>query len=104
MYHAMHEITSKLELLSRVRQPVHQVLILFPQCLDVYTRVCSTNEAKIIYTTLQKIMYFLENISCPSKIWGFHDSDYEECRLLGYKTPVHTLRKHITSPIQSSAM
>jgi hypothetical protein len=24
------------------------------------------------------------------KIWGFHGSDYEECRLLGYKHPVHT--------------
>jgi hypothetical protein len=24
------------------------------------------------------------------KIWGFHGSDYEELRLLGYKTPVHT--------------
>jgi hypothetical protein len=24
------------------------------------------------------------------KIWGFHGGDYEECRLLGYKTPVHT--------------
>jgi hypothetical protein len=24
------------------------------------------------------------------KIWVFHGSDYEECRLLGYKTPVRT--------------
>jgi hypothetical protein len=24
------------------------------------------------------------------KIWGFHGGDYEECRLLGYKTPVRT--------------
>jgi hypothetical protein len=24
------------------------------------------------------------------KIWGFHGGDYEECRLLGYKNPVHT--------------
>jgi hypothetical protein len=24
------------------------------------------------------------------KIWGFHGSDYEECRLLGYKNPIHT--------------
>jgi hypothetical protein len=24
------------------------------------------------------------------RIWGFHGGDYEECRLLGYKTPVHT--------------
>jgi hypothetical protein len=25
-----------------------------------------------------------------SNIWGFHGSDYEECRLLGYKNPVRT--------------
>jgi hypothetical protein len=24
------------------------------------------------------------------KIWGFHGSDYEECRLLGYKTQGRT--------------
>jgi hypothetical protein len=24
------------------------------------------------------------------KIWGFHGGDYEECRLLWYKNPVHT--------------
>jgi hypothetical protein len=24
------------------------------------------------------------------KIWGFDGGDYEECRLLGYKTPVRT--------------
>jgi hypothetical protein len=24
------------------------------------------------------------------KIWGFHGGDYEECRLLGYKSPVRT--------------
>jgi hypothetical protein len=24
------------------------------------------------------------------KISGFHGGDYEECRLLGYKYPVHT--------------
>jgi hypothetical protein len=24
------------------------------------------------------------------KIWGLHDGDYEECRLLGYKNPVLT--------------
>jgi hypothetical protein len=27
------------------------------------------------------------------KIWGFHGSDYEECRFLGYKIPVHTLQQ-----------
>jgi hypothetical protein len=27
------------------------------------------------------------------KTWGFHGSDYEECRLQGYKSPVHTLQE-----------
>jgi hypothetical protein len=27
------------------------------------------------------------------KVWGFHGSDYEECRLLGYKTPVSTTQE-----------
>jgi hypothetical protein len=29
----------------------------------------------------------------PCKIWGFHVGDYEECHLLGYKNPVHTLQE-----------
>jgi hypothetical protein len=29
-----------------------------------------------------------QEYSC--EIWGFHGSDYEECRLLGYKNPVRT--------------
>jgi hypothetical protein len=27
------------------------------------------------------------------KIRGFHGSDYEECRLLGYKNPVYTSKE-----------
>jgi hypothetical protein len=26
-------------------------------------------------------------------IWGFHGADYEKCRLLGYKNPVHTSKE-----------
>jgi hypothetical protein len=37
------------------------------------------------------------------KTWGFRVGDYEECCLLGYKNPVRTFRKHITSPLQSLA-
>jgi hypothetical protein len=32
-------------------------------------------------------------LSLQCKIWGFHGGDYEECRLLGYKNPVHTSQK-----------
>jgi hypothetical protein len=31
------------------------------------------------------------------KILGFHGGDYEECRLLGYKTQFVPHRRHITS-------
>jgi hypothetical protein len=39
-----------------------------------------------------------------AKITGFHGSDYEECRLLGYKNPVRTSKEthHVsaTEPCQ----
>jgi hypothetical protein len=37
------------------------------------------------------------------KIRGFHGSDYEECRLLGYKTPIRTSQgTHYFSTTESS--
>jgi hypothetical protein len=39
------------------------------------------------------------------KILSFHDSDYEECRLLEYKTPFHTLQEaHYVSATESSQL
>jgi hypothetical protein len=39
------------------------------------------------------------------KIWGFHGGDYEECRHLGYKTPVLTSQEiHYTSVTESSRL
>jgi hypothetical protein len=39
------------------------------------------------------------------KIWGFHGSDYEECRLLGYKNPVRTSQEtHYFSTTESSRL
>jgi hypothetical protein len=39
------------------------------------------------------------------KILGFHAGDYEECRLLGYKTPVHTSQEtHSVSATESSQL
>jgi hypothetical protein len=36
-------------------------------------------------------------------IWGFHGGDYEECRLLGYKTPVSTSQEtHNVSATESN--
>jgi hypothetical protein len=37
------------------------------------------------------------------KIWGFRDSDYDECRRLQYKTQFVLHRRHITSPLQGPA-
>jgi hypothetical protein len=39
------------------------------------------------------------------KIWGFHGGDYEECRLLWYKTKVHTSQEtHYVSTTESSQL
>jgi hypothetical protein len=39
------------------------------------------------------------------KVWGFHGVDCEECRLLGYKNPVHTLQEaHYVSPTEPSRL
>jgi hypothetical protein len=39
------------------------------------------------------------------KIRGFHGSDYEECRLLGYKDPVLTSQEtHYVSSTESSRL
>jgi hypothetical protein len=39
------------------------------------------------------------------KICGFHGSDYEECHLLGYKTPVRTSQEtHYISATESSQL
>jgi hypothetical protein len=36
------------------------------------------------------------------RIWGFHGGDYDECRLLGYKTPVRTSQEtHYLSATES---
>jgi hypothetical protein len=39
------------------------------------------------------------------KIWGFHGSDYEGCRILGYKTPVRTSQEtHYVSATELSQL
>jgi hypothetical protein len=39
------------------------------------------------------------------KIWDFHSSDYEECRLLGYKNPVRTSQEtHYVSATETSQL
>jgi hypothetical protein len=39
------------------------------------------------------------------RIFGFHGDDYEECRLLGYKTPVRTSQEtHYVSATETSQL
>jgi hypothetical protein len=39
------------------------------------------------------------------KIWGLHGGDYEECRLLGFKIPVHTSQEsHYVSATEPSRL
>jgi hypothetical protein len=41
----------------------------------------------------------------PCKIWGFHGTDYDECRLPGYKNPVCTSQEtHNVSATESSQL
>jgi hypothetical protein len=41
----------------------------------------------------------------PCKLWGFQCGDYEECRLLGYKTPVRTSQeRHYFSATEPSLL
>jgi hypothetical protein len=56
--------------------------------------------------TSQKTHYFSAtklSLLMLCKILGVHGDDYEECRLLGYKTQYVLYRRHSTSPLQSSA-
>jgi hypothetical protein len=52
---------------------------------------------------LQKVIKMLRSKVC--RIWCFHGSDYEEWRLLGYKTPVHTSQEtHYVSATKPSRL
>jgi hypothetical protein len=46
--------------------------VIQPMQIELYLKECTGNKLLLI------------------KIWGIHGSDYEECHLLEYKTPVHT--------------
>jgi hypothetical protein len=51
------------------------------------------------------INYLHWNIWRQCKIWGVHGGHYEECRLLGYKTPVRTSQEtHYVSTTESSRL
>jgi hypothetical protein len=48
---------------------------------------------------------YFSNIDSQYKIWGFHGGDYEDCRLLGYKTPVRTSQEtHYVSATEYSRL
>jgi hypothetical protein len=60
---------------------------------------------------LHLIIFFLKKwnfswrLEVCCKIWEFHGGDYEECRLLGYKTPVRTSQETLyVSATESSQL
>jgi hypothetical protein len=50
-----------------------------------------------------KSQFVLHRRHITSPVQSYHGSDYEECRLLGYKTQFVLHRRHIKSPLQSPA-
>jgi hypothetical protein len=69
--------------------------------LDIgFIWIVASNELFSISSTFCKKCNFL-----VCKIWGFHGGDYEECRLLGYKTPVRTSQEtHYVSATKTSRL
>jgi hypothetical protein len=57
----------------------------------------------LLCSSYTKVMFVpLMMIDSIVKIWGVHGGDYEECRLLGYKNPVHTSQEtHYVSATES---
>jgi hypothetical protein len=48
---------------------------------------------------------YIETYTKLCKICGFHGGDYEECHLLGYKTPVRTSQEtHYVSTTEFSQL
>jgi hypothetical protein len=75
-----------------------QILVIFVRgstpCVDTF----GLDAWSLSHFALTSQFYF-------SKIWGFHGSDYEEWRLLGYKTPVRTSQEtHYVSATQLSQL
>jgi hypothetical protein len=52
-----------------------------------------------------KVRILQGQYSSRCKVWGFHEYNYEECRLLGYKTPVRTSQEtHYFSATESNQL
>jgi hypothetical protein len=48
----------------------------------------------VLYTTTgRRSVHICLDTNEECTVWGFHDGDYEKCRLLGYKNPVSTSQK-----------
>jgi hypothetical protein len=62
-----------------------------------YTRQVRTSQETHYVSTTESGQLMLY------KIWGFHGGDYEECRLLEYKTQFVRERKYIRSPLKRPA-
>jgi hypothetical protein len=65
--------------------------------VDAVSVQCGTSQLRVIVSH--------ENTSKYIQHWGFQAGDYEECRLLGYKTPVRTSQEtHYLSATDSSRL
>jgi hypothetical protein len=85
----------------------------FPQAsiswLSLQKQSRCLNLARLFYPVIKGPVDFLEFLQSANrceqfKSWGFHGGDYEECRLLGNKNPVHTSQEthyiSATEPLQ----
>jgi hypothetical protein len=67
---------------------------LIPEDGILYNYHCETLESYISPILCSRIN--LRNILSVYRIWGSHGGDYEECRLVGYRTSIRTSQGHIS--------
>jgi hypothetical protein len=96
----------------RTSQETHYVSATEPNRLMLFERFTAVTMKNIVFwdtknpvRTSQETLYV--SATEPSRLMlftnsGFHGCDYENFRLLGYKTPVHTSQETL-SPLQSPA-
>jgi hypothetical protein len=81
------------------------------ECLQVRVQLSAATQWRSDWTINRTLRESNLNV-CPKrktfrlyKIWGVHGGDYEECRLLGYKIPIHISQgKHYVSATDSSRL
>jgi hypothetical protein len=73
-------------------------------CYKLLGPICDAT-CSYIFIKINYCICSLKTNIYACKFWGFHGSDYKECRLLGYKNPVRTSQQtHYISTIESSQL